>query len=80
MKELMRNLDDVLTKLYDYEYIDIEKFYNADENTELLEVLETCISRGFPKREDMETLQELYDNLDSFIKFETNHNFNVGDF
>jgi hypothetical protein len=28
----------------------------------------------------MEFLQELYDNLDDFIKFETNYNSTIGDF
>jgi len=37
-------------------------------------------SRGYAKFEDMEYLQELYDNLDGFIKFETNYNSTIGDF
>ncbi len=80
MDNLAEKLDNILATLYDYEYIDIEKFYNAKENSELLEVLHTVTSRGFSKFEDMEHLQELYDNLDSFIKFETNYNTDIGAF
>lgn len=80
MNNLHERLDSVLTVLYDYEYIDVDKFYNYPENSELLDTLQEVTSRGYAKFEDMEFLQELYDNLDDFIKFETNYNSTIGDF
>lgn len=80
MQYLYNRLDNVLTVLYDYEYIDIDKFYSYPENSELLDTLQEVSSRGYAKFEDMEYLQELYDNLDGFIKFETNYNSTIGDF
>ena len=80
MNNLHSRLDTVLTTLYDYEYIDVDKFYNYPENSDLLDTLQEVILRGFAKFEDMEYLQELYDNLDDFIKFETNYNSTIGDF
>jgi len=80
MQLLYNRIEDVLTTLYDYEYIDLDKFYNDKDNRELLDVLNDATSRGYAKREEMETLQELHDIIDSFIKFETNYNSRIGDF
>lgn len=80
MTNLMEQIDEALTKLYDFEYIDIEKFYNHKENGELLDVLSSATFRGYAKEEEMEMLQELYDNLDSFLKFESNHCYGLSDF
>jgi hypothetical protein len=80
MNNLYNRIDDVLTSLYDYDYINIEKFYNDKDNSELLDTLQEVSKRGYPKFEDMEFLQELYDNIDGFIKFETNYNSEIGDF
>lgn len=64
-------IEDILTKLYDYEYIDIEKFYNADYNSQLINEFESG---------NDEYNEELIEIIDSFIKFETNYNNNIGDF
>lgn len=64
-------IEDILTKLYDYEYIDIEKFYNADYNSQLINEFESG---------NDEYNEELIEMIDSFIKFETNYNNNIGDF
>ena len=75
-----KQIDDVLSKLYDYEHINIEKFYNDKYNRELLEVLDDALKRGYVKREEMENIEDLKESLDSFLKFESNHNFKFGDF
>ena len=80
MEKLHDRIEDVLTMLYDYSYIDLDKFYNNKGNKELLEVLNNVNNRGYAKREEMETLQDLHDSIDSFIKFETNDNSRIGDF
>jgi len=80
MEKLHDRIEDVLTILYDYSYIDLDKFYNNKGNKELLEVLNNVNNRGYAKREEMETLQDLHDSIDSFIKFETNDNSNIGSF
>lgn len=79
MKKAQR-IEDVLTILYDYDYIDIEKFYNAKENMELLEVLNSILYNKEPSKIEDEMLDELYNNIDEFIKFETNNNSTIGDF
>ena len=66
-----QRIDDVLTTLYDYEYIDIEKFYNADYNSQLINEFESG---------NDEYNEELLEMIDGFIKFETNYNSNIGDF
>lgn len=68
MKEKLEN---ILDTLYDYEYIDIEKFYNDKYNSELLE--------AFDKGETG-AIQDLYEALDEFIQFETNYNSDIGSF
>jgi len=71
MIELRDKIEDVLTTLYDYEYIDIEKFYNDSYNFQLLQEFENG---------NNEYNEELHDMIDSFIKFETNYNSTIGDF
>ena len=66
MDNLAQRIDDVLTVLYDYEYIDIERFYNNKGNIELLSVLENALNRGYPVLYEMQFLQELYDVNPSF--------------
>lgn len=78
--KLAQRIEDVLTTLYDYEYIDIEKFYNDRYNTELLEVLNKVIDTGDYNKSEEKNVIELYDILDNFIKFETNYNSEIGDF
>ena len=80
MKNLGIRLEYVLTVLYDYEYIDIEKFYNDKNNSELFDVLNKALYDDEISKIETEMLQELYDNLDSFIKFETDYNSKIGDF
>jgi len=79
MKNASR-IEIVLTILYDYEHIDLDKFYNSNENKELLYVLSSILERHEINSDEVEMMQELYDNLDNFIKFETNHNSRIGDF
>ena len=68
----MKNrIEDILCILYDYEYIDIDKFYNDKYNLYLLNSLEG---------DNLELHNELYAALDNFIKFETNYNSEIGDF
>ena len=80
MNKLHEELETALSRIYYMEHIDLDKFYNESENTELLEVLDNAISRGYTKREEAENLQELKDNLQSFLNFETNYCYNIGDF
>lgn len=80
MIKIANRLEDVLTVLYDYEYIDIEKFYNHKENRELLELLNKVIDNGEASQVENEMLLELEKNLSSFISFETNHNSDIGSF
>ena len=77
---IAQRLDDILTALYDYEYIDLDKFYNANENKELLYVLNSVLDRHEINSDEEKMMQELYNNIDSFIKFETNDNSRIGDF
>lgn len=68
----MRNrIDDVLTTLYDYEYIDIERLYNDKYFYQMI--------MEFENGND-EFNQEIYDQIADFIKFETNYNSDIGDF
>ncbi len=69
---LMRNrIAEVLTTLYDYEYIDLEKFYNDNYNAQLLEEFESG---------NDEYNEEILEQLQSFLDFETNYNAKLGDF
>jgi len=77
---LAQRIEDVLTVLYDYEYIDLDKFYNANENKESLALLNSVLYKEKIDKKESNILQELYDNIDNFIKFETNNNSNIGDF
>ena len=79
MQEVNR-LIDVLSVLYDYEYINLEKFYNDSSNKELLNILSEIESSGEVLSGQGEAVKELYENLNSFIKFETNYNSKIGDF
>jgi len=78
--KLAQRIEDVLTVLYDYEYINIERFYNSNSNVDLLDNLNNVLSKGESNKEESELIQCLYDDLDSFIKFETNYNSEIGDF
>lgn len=64
-------IEDVLTALYDYEYIDLEKFYNDKYNMRLLEEFDKGYDEGN---------KEILENLQSFLDFETNYNCKIGDF
>jgi hypothetical protein len=78
--ELAKRIDDVLTTLYDYEYINLERFYNDKENTKLLETLDKVINTGDYSRQEQDEINDLYENLNDFIKFETNYNADIGMF
>lgn len=80
MSKIANRLEDVLTILYDYEYIDIEKFYNSKDNLELLDVLNKVISEGDSSKLENDMLLDLESNLKDFIRFETNDNSRIGDF
>ena len=68
---LRSRIDDVLTCLYDYEYIDLEKFYNDKGNLTLL--------LQFDEGNDS-ILNDLYNEISNFIEFETNYNSKISDF
>ncbi len=78
--KLAQRIEDVLTTLYDYEYIDIEKWYNYNENGEGLKVLNKVISSGDINENDTIVLKNLYEDLSSYIRMETNYNSEIGDF
>ena len=78
--KLAQRIEDVLTILYDYEYIDLEKFYNDKYNLESLEVLNKVIETGDFNKDEKEIIEELYKSVDDFIKFETEYNSTIGDF
>ena len=78
--ELAKRLEDVLTTLYDYEYIDIESFYNDKNMKEALEILEKVSICGDFTSYEEEAIKDLYTELDYFIKFETDYNSDIGDF
>lgn len=78
--KLAQRLEEVLTTLYDYEYINLDKFYNDKYNLELLEVLNKVLNVSELTEEEETTLKELENSLDSFIQFETNYNSRIGDF
>lgn len=80
MLYLAKRLDDVLTSLYDYEYIDIEKFYNDNDNKELLTTLDNVLNKNSREDTDHRDLHDLFTNLAYFIRFETNYNSTIGDF
>ena len=63
MIKIANRLEDVLTTLYDYEYIDIEKFYNSKENLKLLDVLNKVISEGVSSKLENDMLLDLEKNL-----------------
>lgn len=64
-------LDKILECLYDYEHIDIEKFYNDKYNYQLL--------MEFDNGND-KVIEQLEKDLQSFLDFETNYNIKLGDF
>ena len=80
MMRLAQRIEDVMTQLYDYEYIDIEKFWNDDNNSEILSVIDRIAYGGEELENDKEHLDDLYNNLSEFITFETNYNSTIGDF
>lgn len=62
------DLENAFEALYDHEYIDLDKFYNA--NTELL--------NAFEANDDL-VIEELAESLQSFLDFETNYNLSIDD-
>ena len=68
---MRERIEEVLTVLYDYEYVDLEKFYNDKYNQQLLEEFESG---------NDEYNEEILDSLQSFLDFETNYNAKLGDF
>jgi len=68
---MRQTIENALTALYDYEYIDLDKFYNDSYNSQLINEFESG---------NDEYNEELYETLDKFIKFETNYNSTIGDF
>ena len=67
---MKHQLETALDALYDYEYIDLDKFYNDSENARLLESLESG---------DKNELKELWNSLQHFLDFETNYNLKIDD-
>ena len=78
--KLAKRLEDVFAVLYDYDHIDIEKFYIYPENKHLLETLNTVLSNDSCTGWEISSMRVLYDNLSDFISIETNYNSNIGDF
>lgn len=81
LTQLANRIDDVLSSLSDYDRINIDKFYNDENNTELLNSLDRVLKNSLPVREiDQTNIIDLYSELDSFIQFETEYNSQIGDF
>jgi hypothetical protein len=78
--DLAQRIENVMTTLYDYEYIDIEKFWNDDDNREILNTIDRIVYTGKTDENDHRDLHDLYNNLAYFIRFETNYNSTIGDF
>ncbi len=72
MKKLMDNLDKA------FENYTGDLTYFLVENKDSIDTLDGALKRGYPVREEMELLQDLYDNLDLFIILHSNHNENIG--
>lgn len=68
---MRERIEEILTTLYDYEYIDLEKFYNCEYNMKLL----TEFDNG---NDDYN--EEILEELQAFLDFETNYNAKLGDF
>ncbi len=68
---LISRIESVLDTLYDYDYIDLDKFYNDKDNMLLIELFEN---------REQDSDKKLYDAINDFIKFETNYNSCIGDF
>jgi len=64
------DLEKAMEVLYDYEYIDLDKFYNCKENYKLLEQME---------KGDEDVLEYVEEALQHFLDFETNYNLTIGD-
>lgn len=62
------DLENAFEALYDHEYIDLDKFFNA--NTELL--------KEFEANNDL-VIDELAESLQNFLDFETNYNLSIDD-
>jgi len=78
--ETAKRINEVLEALSDYGSINIDKFYNDKNNDELFKTLESFGNCKFLTKEEDEMINDLYDNLDHFIKFETEYNSDIGDF
>jgi len=74
MKELMENIDKAF-----YQYPkDLNSFYG--DNEDLIDVLEVALRRGYPLRQEMESLQDLFDEFNGFIKFQSEYNESIYDY
>ena len=62
------DLETVFEALYDYEYINFDKFYNA--NADLISV--------FEGNDDL-IIDDLVEALQGFLNFETNYNLTIDD-
>ena len=71
----LETLDEALNKLYDYEYVNIEKFYNYKETQEAFDRIEA--SKCPVVKE--EVAKDLLEDLQSFLNFETNYCVKIGD-
>lgn len=81
LKMLANRIDDVLNTLYNYEYVNIDKFYNDSNNKELLDSLDVLLKGELViTKTDEINIIDLYSELDSFIQFETNYNSKIEHF
>lgn len=64
------DLELALEVLYDYEYVDVDKFYNCKGRSKLIDTFESG---------DDEVLHDFEEELQSFLNFETNYNLTIGD-
>lgn len=72
----INELDEILSTLYDYEFVDMDKFYSYPETQELLDIIEGKASNFEEKKE---ALQDMEEHLQGFLNFETNYNLKLGD-
>jgi len=72
----INELDDVLSTLYDYPFIDMEKFYGYKETQDLLDIIE---GKNYLPVEKEEAVKDFEEHLQSFLDFETNYNLKISD-
>lgn len=75
MIELMKNLDKAF---YNYGSYINPSFYK--ENSDNIDVLDNALNRGYPLLPEMENIQELWDEFNHYIKFQSEYNETINDY